>query len=316
MKKNIGCYFLIFTLLAVLTGCGTTGFPRQSYSPKKQIKQLEKEFEKPGLITAYYRLSAGPETTEAVRRAARNKIIDGRLALMNLNYDQFIARFAVTKQTLDASTEITELGLNLATTAVGGATTKTILGAISAGVTGSKLAVDKNFFFEKTVPVLVGAMNAQRKTALAPILAGMTNNTEAYPLTRALTDLDAYYFAGTFIGALQAIQADSGAKEKQADIEITRIRDAQFTAEATQNRVDAVLGGIDKLSDEAAVELMKNPPVATEADVQKVVDLRDPAKKRLTDAKAARQILKMQIVLGQRDEKSLAAWEAAVKASE
>jgi len=224
MKKQIGISFLIFGCLAMLTGCGTPGFPRQSYNSKKQIKQLETEFAKPEFITGYFALTNAPE---ASRRAARDKIITGRIALINLNYNQFIARFSVRKESLDFGTEVTELGLNLATTAVGGAETKTILAAVASGVTGSKLAMDKNFFFEKTVPVLITSMNAQRKEELAPILTGMKKNTDDYPLTQALSDIDAYYFAGTFIGALQAIQTDAGAKEKNADEVISKIRLAE-----------------------------------------------------------------------------------------
>jgi len=220
MKKLFSC-LCVLVLLAMLSGCGTPGFPRQSYNEKKQIKQLENEFEKPDLITKYYALTNAPEE---IKRAERNKLINGRLTLINLNYNQFIARFSVTRESLDFGAEVTELGLNLASTAVGGEETKTILGAISAGITGSKLAIDKNFFFEKTVPVLITSMNAQRKEALAPILTGMKKSTDDYPLTQALSDIDAYYFAGTFIGALQAMQADAGAKDKQAQAKIDSIR--------------------------------------------------------------------------------------------
>ena len=219
MKKLSSC-FCFFVLAAGLSGCGTPGFPRQSYDEKKQIKQLENIFNRTNLILEYYATNA----TETVRRDVRDKLIDGRLALINLNYNQFIARFSVTRESLDFGTEVTQLGLSLATTAVGGAETKTILGAISSGVTGSKLAIDKNFFFEKTVPVLITSMNAQRKMALAPILIGMKKNTDDYPLTQALSDIDAYYFAGTFIGALQAMQADAGAKEAQAEKNLQSIR--------------------------------------------------------------------------------------------
>jgi hypothetical protein len=214
----------LLVIVAVLSGCGTPGFPRQSYDEKKQIRQLEKVFEKPDLITKYYTLTNAPEE---VKRAERNRIVDGRLALMNLNYNQFVARVCIRKESMDFGAEVTELGLNLATTAVGGAATKTVLGAVSSGVTGTKLAIDKNFFFEKTVPVLIASMNAQRKQALAPILMGMKKSTDEYPLTQALSDLDAYYFAGTFIGALQAVQADAGAKEKVAQARIDSIRFAE-----------------------------------------------------------------------------------------
>src|ERR1035437_10034949 len=138
MKKLFAC-FCFLVLAAVLSGCGTPGFPRQSYDAKKQIKQLENIFNRTNLILEYYATNA----TETVRRDVRDKLIDGRLALINLNYNQFIARFSVTRESLDFGTEVTQLGLSLATTAVGGAETKTILGAISSGVTGSKLAIDR-----------------------------------------------------------------------------------------------------------------------------------------------------------------------------
>ena len=197
---------------------------------------MEKEFETAGLITNYYAM-AKTNAPEENKKAERNKIIDGRLALINLNYNQFIAQFSVTRQTLDFGTEITQLGLNLATTAVGGESTKTILGAISSGVTGGKIAIDKNFFFEKTVSVLVSSMNAQRKVMLAPLLIGMTNSTTVYPLTQALADIDAYYFAGTFIGALQAIQADAGSKEIKADEKLDTVRATKFVADDAGDRL-------------------------------------------------------------------------------
>lgn len=231
IMKKLFLFLCVLVLTVGLSGCGTPGFPRQSYNPKKQIKQLEDVFNKTDLIKAYYATNAN----EAVKNDARNTMIDSRLALINLNYNQFIARFLVTKETLDFGTEVTQLGLNLATTAVGGAGTKTILGAIASGVTGSKLAIDKNFFFEKTVPVLITSMNAQRKEALLPIVMGMNRNTEKYPLTQALSDLDAYYFAGTFVGALQAIQADAGNKEVEANAKLNKVRKTIFKEDDAGN---------------------------------------------------------------------------------
>ena len=317
--KTHGVYAIFASLLAAITllsGCAT-GFPRTSYDPKQQITQLETEFNKPELVTNYFHVA-----TETERRGIRDKIITGRLTLMNLNYNQFVAGFSVTKQTLDASTEITELGLNLATTAVGGAGPKTVLAAISAGVTGSKLALDKNFFFEKTVPVLVTSMNAQRKLALAPILIGMTNSTLVYPLPQALSDLDAYYFAGTFIGALQAIQADAGAKEKVAETNLTFIRNAEFETTAVQARLDVLLDKIDALPRAAAIELEKNPPVAN-AQVAAILAAQDPDGKRLKDAddvnkdgKVTKRALKMRVILrGEHAAEELTTWEAAVAAA-
>ena len=210
----------------------THDYPRQSYDEKRQIKELERVFEKPDLIAKYYALT---NATETVRKAARNEIITGRIALINLNYNQFIGQFSFTKQTLDAGADITELGLNIATAAVGGAATKTVLGAVSAGVTGTKLAIDKNFFYEKTVPVLVTSMNARRKEALLPLMTGVGQSTTEYSLAQALSDLDAYYFAGTFPGALQGIQSDAGSKEADAERLLKDVRATNLKASQQDN---------------------------------------------------------------------------------
>ena len=66
-------------------------------------------------------------------------------------------------------------------------------------------------------------MNAQRKVVLERILKGMMNTLEDYSFEQALADIYEYYQAGTFMGAVMAIQADSGAKEKEADQEIKKL---------------------------------------------------------------------------------------------
>src|SRR5712691_11236197 len=71
-------------------------------------------------------------------------------------------------------------------------------------------------------------MNAQRKAALVLILEGIKRDIEVYPMALALSDLSEYYFAGTFTGALQAIEKDAGVKEAAAGkrIEIARLPEA------------------------------------------------------------------------------------------
>lgn len=63
-------------------------------------------------------------------------------------------------------------------------------------------------------------MNAQRKAVLVRILEGMKSNIEEYSFEQALADIYEYYQAGTFMGAVTTIQADSGAKEKEADVKL------------------------------------------------------------------------------------------------
>lgn len=217
-----GHYFapnVIRTIIRVITiavvsltvGCSTLrygGAPEPSFNIGKDLKQLAKKFEPSDSITKFY---------ENPIVASRNSFITGRLTLMNIRYIQFIRTLTSEKQLLDSAAAMLVLGLNLAGTSVSAASAKTVLAAIAAGVTGSKEVVDKNYYYEKTIPALVGQMNAERKKVLIPLLSGMKASLEDYPFEQAVTDLHNYYQAGTFSGAIQAIQADAGAKELRQD---------------------------------------------------------------------------------------------------
>src|SRR3989338_1818100 len=128
-----------FLSLILLVGCSIPGrypgFPKQSYDVDKQIQQLAEVFEKPDMIKDYY--------AKGENESDRNKIITGRVALIDLHYNQFIGQLTLNREALDTGTDIVLTGVNLATTIVS-AGTKTALGAVAAGITASKLSIDKN----------------------------------------------------------------------------------------------------------------------------------------------------------------------------
>lgn len=306
----------LFVILCA-SGCKTyryAGAPSPSFDVDEDIKQLSDQFKPAVVVSNFYALGGAATTSD------RNKVISGRLVMINLEYLKWLRTVTADKQLLDTASDVLILSLNLAATATEGAAVKTVLSAISAGIVGSKTAVDKHYYYEKTLPALVTAMNAQRKTVLTNILSGMTQPLGAYMFEQALTDLQAYYQAGTFMGAVSAVQADATAKEKIADkeiaviqIKIATVRNAEFVTVAVQKRVGVLLDKIDQLKKEVAIGLAQNPPVS-DSEMDKIVALRDPNAKHLTDETAAKQIIKLRISLGgTRSDKELAAWEAAVK---
>ena len=224
-------YFRFAVLLVLaLGGCSTftdPGAPDQSFDIDQDLQDLEKAFKTKEITVEDFYKNESPEKRDA--------FIAARLTLTNIQYIKFIRKFAVSKAQLDTAVDMLTIGVDLAITLVGAASTKAILGAISAGTTASKISIDKNFYYEKTVPVLITAMNAERKKALVPILKGTGKSLEIYSFTQALSELHLYYQAGTFIGALQAIQKDSGVKEEAKDIEIQSIMEDKFAVdEATR----------------------------------------------------------------------------------
>jgi hypothetical protein len=248
-------------------------------------------------------------------KAARNEFITGRLTLINLQYIKFIRQFAVSKSQMESAFDVLITGVGLATAVTGGEAAKAALGAASAGLGATRTSIDKNFFYEKTVPVLITAMNAQRKVVLLPILDGIKQDINTYPLAQALTDLSEYYFAGTFIGALQAVQKDAGAKEEAADkkIEIARLPEAAIllASQPVRDKCRALLKKVDALSNDQAIALAKNPPVADGA-LAPVLLKRFPTKVWETDPAAARDVLKFRITMMVSPVIDLPAWDNAL----
>src|SRR5207244_12599965 len=141
--------------------------------------------------------------------------------------------------------------VGLATTVSAGAAAKAALGASSTGLGATRTSIDKNFFYEKTVPALITARNAQWKVALVPILEGTKRDIEGYPMALALSNLAEYYFAGMFTGALQAIEKDAGVKEAAADkrIEIARLPEAArvLASPAVRGKMDELQSKTDAM---------------------------------------------------------------------
>ena len=210
MIRTIRVIWIVLPL-GLLASCYSLrygGAPQPSFDVDKDLEQLAKQFEQADAITGFYR---NPSTE------GRDKFISGRLVMMNIRYIQFIRQLTSEKQLFDSATEMLKLALSLAGTAVDSAATKTVLSAIVAGLTGSKATIEKNYYYEKTIPALIAAMNAERKKALVSILTGVRGSLDDYPFPQAVTDLHSYYHAGTFAGAIQAIQTDAAIKEQSKD---------------------------------------------------------------------------------------------------
>jgi hypothetical protein len=308
-------WLVVVAIVLGVTGCAARrpGFPRQSFDEDKQIRTLEGIFDEPTLLRDYYDASKTPIGAE---REARDRIVTGRIALIDLNYNQFVSQTTTNKQFWDTAVDIALLGASIAGTAAGGEGAKTVLAAAAAGLAGTKTSIDKNFFYEQTVPVLVSQMNAQRKVALIPLHDGTKLDVVQYPLTQALTDLNNYYFAGTFVGALQAIQADAGAKERAADIRLGREVTSVSTTVTAQTPVADLVDRVAALTDDQAVAAAKQllPAKNPDADLDKVVSAIDPQGLRFTRGKAARRALSNAVIFVERKPEALAAWSAAMPA--
>ncbi len=225
MKQHTIIQVVLLVFLVVLSGCHTLkygGAPKPIFS-KKDMELFSEKVSSTERIEKFF---------EERSKSGRNKFIVELLSMINIRYSQFINKTASEKQFFDSATEMTEIGLSLAATATGSKGAKTTLAAIMAGVSGSKETIDKNYYYEKTIPALVMAMNAERKKRLVTILEGMHKSIEEYLPAQAVADLWEYYYAGTFLGGILAIQKDAGLKEEDEDknIKIAKLVPMKYSA--------------------------------------------------------------------------------------
>jgi hypothetical protein len=272
---------LALTALAALpamllsAGCATTSgapyAPETSFTARSDLDALKAQFASATSIQDYY---SQPETKER-----RNRFIAGRLVLYDLAYVDWVSRFRFGRAAESTILDTATLGVSQAITLFGGARTKEVLGAIGAAIAGTRSSYEKNFFDEAAGPAIAAQMNAERKAALVPVMAGTRAGIDEYPLAAALADLASYQQAGTLDGALSGIQREAGLKEAKALARLERYRSAAYAAdEASDRLLQWVYPGMDSVDPDGVVRDAAGNPVrkngervaAVEAELEKL----------------------------------------------
>lgn len=228
MRANLR-FPALYTSLCILIGslltggcASSSGIPRKPWDSAKELKALAPYLA--GDVMAAYNGSAGT----AAKTAYRDAVVYARLRAIDLTYSTFVTALAKERNIEAIATDTSVLILTGTASLMTPASTKSILAAISGGVVGIKGSIDKNLFYDKTMPVLLTQMDALRKQRLATILAGLGTPADRYSLTQALVDLEDYFQAGTIPYALMAVNAEGGAASQKATKEIKDLKAFSF----------------------------------------------------------------------------------------
>jgi hypothetical protein len=214
---------LPFMALFASTGCSSpVGFPERSEDMSVELGQLAKYF-RDDVLSNYSSIE-----DEKKRGDYRNEVAEARIRAIDIHYSMFIQELTGGRLALNVGSDLAVLGLNAAGTVTGGASTKAILAAVSGGIVGGRAVVDKEVFFDKTMPVLVQAMNAARRERLVRIRTGLSSEDRLYTLYQALTDIEEYYLAGTLMGASLFISKGAGSSTEKSEIELNRVFKIKF----------------------------------------------------------------------------------------
>ena len=303
----------VVAMLLLLNGCGAAFrvAPPNPMDPQAELDSL-KVYLAPAIEGTH-----DAETDPTKRRLLRDRIVRSRVRAHDIVFHEFETALFREGVALNVALDWLTLGISGVIATTGGIGLKEALGAVSAGLIGAKASIDKNAFFDKTMPVLVSQMNASRAVARVKIEDGLTKEPAEYSLATALIDVEHYRRAGTLLGAIEAIGATAGATTKRAEEVLLELRNKEFFAKKRQDRVEQILADIDKLTATQAIALAQRLPVTLSAGAQTAVDTANPTAAVTGDATgaAAKRRLKMAAVLTDRtDDDKLNAWDAALKA--
>ncbi len=200
----------VILLSVQLAACASfQGYPEDPSDPATDLIAFQDYF-KPEKIESY--LAAQGDA----RRAIRDEVVYGRLAAYDIEFSKF--RRAINSQSnfTNVSGNVAALGLSGAGAVAGGVTTKAILAAASTAVLGATGEVDKDLFYQKTMPALLAQMEANRAKILSDIKNQLTSPDSTYPLAAAIIDLNAYKEAGSVPGAISLVSQSAAKIESTA----------------------------------------------------------------------------------------------------
>jgi len=146
----------------------------------------------------------------------RNYVIGAYLAAANDRYGEFTRRLRLQSRGSSVALDIGALGLSTGAS-LAGERTANVLAAIAAALGGTRATLEREVYFDRTVPALIGAMEAARTRLRAVILAGLRKPVNEYSLEAAWTDVQAYEAAATLDNAVQAITNDAANRVADAN---------------------------------------------------------------------------------------------------
>ncbi|MFD2262340.1 hypothetical protein ACFSM5_05525 [Lacibacterium aquatile] len=305
----------------MLSGCTSLGgYPDRPEEISDKTSKLRERYFLPNTdVLATY---AGKGSD---RRAYRDEVVYGQLQAFDLMFSDFVEQLYKEGVITNLSLDIMGIGVGTAGATVTGAAASRVLSAVSAGIAGSQTSINKNLYYERTMPALLASMVAERSKILADIERGLSLSDDKYPLGRALMDIERYYHAGSIPGAITTITEKAGETKAKAETSLNVTRDKAFVAADAQERVKELVAIVKDLPPGEAYTILAAPPTQLDTDTSNMIStvtgttigtqqfeqkLKGPA----NDAAAKR--LLTQVLLGiDRSTQNIGPWKAAIQAA-
>ena len=144
--------------------------------------------------------------------------------------------------------------------AIAGERAANILSAGGAGLTGAKASLNKEVYFEKTLPALVASMDARRLTLKVAVLQKMRMPIDAYSLSEAIVDLATYQLSASIDGAIEQITGDANTAKEVATQSYTNLvatcQNPEPAALVVSGRIIGALKRLQPASDKPLLDIV------------------------------------------------------------
>lgn len=303
-------------MVSALAACDSFRGGQQPIDPPATTVAAATYYAPERAISAFY--AASPDAREGMTpEQYRDKVVRLRLLAIDSRYKTFVEELHGAKAGIGLGADIATLVIGGVGTFVAGETTKSVLSAATAVIAGTRVSVDKNLFYDQTLPAIVSQMDAERAKQRLVIEKGMAQPAATYSLANALSDLSDYERLGSIDVAIKKLTGSATDQAKAAEDTLKAFVINRNTEDATyiasqigRDRVGDLLKAVANLPAEKAITLAKTPPIAN-PDVEKVVSARLASFQGTLSGAQAKDIVKMRVVLA-KGKAELDAWEAAL----
>jgi hypothetical protein len=227
------CYALVVIgATSLLTSCtAVQGYPRDPENTSAVLASLQPALD-PSAEEPYFKA-----TDPTTRRQLRDMLVLSRVHAYDIEADEFEKSLFANGNGLSTASDLVVLVLNGVGATTGGAAAKSALAAASAGVVGAQGVVNKDLYYQRTLPALVAQIEANRAKAKLTIFSGLTQEDAKYSLLRADLDLQALKKAGSIPEAISNITQDAANANDAAQAKIDALRVLNKSRSSSTQRI-------------------------------------------------------------------------------
>jgi len=236
---------VVSLLLSALAGCAAVEGYQSNPETSAAINARRDKYYGPYADDPYYGAAL------ADRRRIRNELVYGKMQVLEDDFLDFERSLNSAGNYVSVGSDLTVLVLSGLAATTGGAATKSALAAASAGIVGAQGVVNKDLYYQKTLPALISQMQANRERVRLRIIQNLIQQPDgAYPLNSAEIDLKRLEEAGSLVNAMNDISQQATTQKKGTEQQIQQqLRSLTFSSSDTATKLQAWLyskGNVDQ----------------------------------------------------------------------